>query len=45
MHSVICRGKDPSGHWANNIKPTGETIPQKIDSGITEIPIYAQGTN
>ena len=45
VHSVICRGKDPSGHWANNIKPTGETIPQKIDSGITEIPIYAQGTN
>ena len=27
--SVICRGSDPSGHWANYPRPTGEEIPQK----------------
>ena len=32
-HSVICRGEDPSGHWKNNLKPTGEMIPLKSDSG------------
>jgi non-heme Fe2+,alpha-ketoglutarate-dependent halogenase len=28
-HSVICRGSDPSGHWANHPRPAGEAVPQK----------------
>ena len=31
-HSVICRGEDHSGHWKNNLKPTGEMIPLKSGS-------------
>ncbi len=27
-NGVICRGQDPSGHWANNPQPTGEQIPE-----------------
>ena len=27
-NGVICRGKDASGHWANNPRPTGEQIPE-----------------
>lgn len=27
--SIICRGSDPSGHWANYPRPLGEVIPQK----------------
>ncbi|MEM7537261.1 MAG: phytanoyl-CoA dioxygenase family protein [Chloroflexota bacterium] len=30
--SVICRGSDPSGHWANYPRPVGELIPQKEDA-------------
>lgn len=26
-NSVICRGSDPSGHWANNLRPVGDQIP------------------
>jgi hypothetical protein len=26
-HSVICRGKDPTGHWADHSRPTGEQVP------------------
>lgn len=28
-HSIICRGSDPSGHWANHPRPDGERIPQR----------------
>ena len=27
-NGVICRGKDPSGHWANHPGPVGEQIPE-----------------
>ena len=27
--SVICRGSDPSGHWADHPRPDGECIPNK----------------
>ncbi len=30
-HSVICRGKDPTGHWADHARPTGEQVPVKAD--------------
>ena len=29
QHSIICRGTDPSGHWANHPRPKGELIPTK----------------
>ncbi|MEM7132364.1 MAG: phytanoyl-CoA dioxygenase family protein [Chloroflexota bacterium] len=28
-HSVICRGSEPSGHWANHPRPDGEMVPVK----------------
>lgn len=28
-HSVICRGEEPTGHWANHPRPAGEQIPSK----------------
>lgn len=28
-HSVICRGDDPSGHWANHPRPPGDEIPAR----------------
>jgi non-heme Fe2+,alpha-ketoglutarate-dependent halogenase len=28
-HSVICRGKDPTGHWADHSRPSGEQVPTK----------------
>lgn len=28
-HSVVCRGNEPSGHWANHPRPGGEAIPVK----------------
>ena len=28
-HSVICRGVEPPGHWANHPRPEQETIPVK----------------
>ena len=28
-HSVICRGVEPTGHWANHPRPEQETIPVK----------------
>jgi len=31
-HSVVCRGSEPTGHWANHPRPKGEEIPQKVDS-------------
>ena len=31
-NSVICRGSDPSGHWANNPRPDGDTIPERGQS-------------
>ncbi len=27
--TIICRGSDPSGHWANQPRPEGEQIPRK----------------
>ena len=29
QNSIICRGSDPSGHWANHPRPDSEHIPQK----------------
>ena len=29
VRSIICRGSDPSGHWADNPRPDGEHIPIK----------------
>lgn len=29
VHSIVCRGTDPSGHWANHPRPAGELIPVK----------------
>lgn len=26
-HSVVCRGSEPTGHWANHPRPVGEKIP------------------
>lgn len=28
-NSIVCRGEDPSGHWANHPRPPGEVIPRK----------------
>ncbi|MFT5445590.1 MAG: non-heme Fe2+,alpha-ketoglutarate-dependent halogenase [Gammaproteobacteria bacterium] len=28
-HSVVCRGVEPTGHWANHPRPDGELIPRK----------------
>ena len=28
-NSIVCRGDDPSGHWANHPRPSGEVIPMK----------------
>jgi hypothetical protein len=28
-HSIVCRGVEPSGHWANHPRPDGELIPRK----------------
>lgn len=38
-HSVICRGSDPSGHWANHPRPDGESIPHKTE----EQPLRSDG--
>ncbi len=27
QHSIVCRGTDPSGHWADHPRPDGEVIP------------------
>lgn len=29
QHSVVCRGDDPSGHWANHPRPATEHVPRK----------------
>ena len=29
QHSIVCRGSEPTGHWANHPRPEGEFIPQK----------------
>lgn len=29
QHSIVCRGMDSSGHWADHPRPVGEEIPQK----------------
>eukprot|EP01051_Picozoa_sp_SAG22_P006509 SAG22_NODE_429_length_10587_cov_22.842582_2_plen_70_part_00 len=29
VHSIVCRGADPSGHWANHPRPAGEQVPVK----------------
>lgn len=31
QHSIVCRGVEPSGHWANHPRPEGEYIPPKND--------------
>lgn len=31
QHSIVCRGHDPSGHWADHPRPTGEEIPEKAE--------------
>ncbi len=28
-NSIICRGEEPTGHWANHSRPRGELIPNK----------------
>lgn len=28
-HSIVCRGEEPSGHWANHPRPPSEEIPVK----------------
>ena len=28
-NSIICRGEEPTGHWANHSRPAGELIPVK----------------
>lgn len=30
QHSIVCRGREPTGHWANHPRPIGEVIPQKV---------------
>jgi non-heme Fe2+,alpha-ketoglutarate-dependent halogenase len=30
QHSIVCRGVEPSGHWANHPRPDGEMIPGKV---------------
>jgi non-heme Fe2+,alpha-ketoglutarate-dependent halogenase len=27
LHSIICLGADPTGHWANNPRPQGDRVP------------------
>ena len=29
VHSIVCRGSEPTGHWANHPRPAGELIPLK----------------
>jgi ectoine hydroxylase-related dioxygenase (phytanoyl-CoA dioxygenase family) len=29
QHSIVCRGVEPSGHWANHPRPDGEMVPNK----------------
>lgn len=29
QHSIVCRGSEPGGHWANHPRPAGEEIPRK----------------
>ena len=29
QHSIVCRGSEPTGHWANHPRPDGEVIPVK----------------
>ena len=31
VHSIVCRGTDPSGHWANHPRPEGDLIPVKAE--------------
>lgn len=31
QHSIVCRGVEPTGHWANHPRPSGEFIPHKDD--------------
>ena len=31
QHSIVCRGVEPTGHWANHPRPGGEFIPTKDD--------------
>ena len=30
-NSIVCRGSEPTGHWANHPRPAGELIPIKDD--------------
>jgi len=32
-NSIICRGEEPTGHWAHHPRPDGELIPVKDGSG------------
>jgi len=29
-NSIICRGNDRSGHWADNPRPEGDYIPERV---------------
>lgn len=29
VHSIVCRGVEPTGHWANHPRPKGDMIPTK----------------
>ena len=31
QNSIVCRGVEPTGHWANHPRPDGESIPTKDD--------------
>ena len=33
-HSIVCRGSEPTGHWANHPRPEGEVVPVKSE-GVT----------
>ena len=36
QNSIVCRGVEPTGHWANHSRPDGELIPNR-DGGSTHI--------
>jgi non-heme Fe2+,alpha-ketoglutarate-dependent halogenase len=40
-HSVICRGNEPTGHWANHPRPDGEFIPVKAPAVESRPPGWA----
>lgn len=41
-HSIVCRGKEPTGHWADHPRPAGELIPTK--EGLDEVTASSMGS-